>query len=306
MSRRKSSRDERESEVAVIIAPPVIHVTLFEKISSGLWTLILAATAAVVIFFSLWYMNKPPQAAVFVPVEMIEIAGGDPQGAENETLKLETPEVEVKDPAVDPVEQQDPQMTETSQDIVELANEVAQQLPEQLDAATSNTGEAGSANGTGRRPLGSGQGNGSLSRERRWFIQYGDNISVEEYAKQLDYFKVELGALLPSGKLVYLSQLSTDKPVLREVNSGANEKRLYMTWSGGDRKKADEELLRKAGINERPTMIFHFYQPAIESTLAQLELASTNRPLKDIRRTYFTVFVEGKGYRFTVVRQTYF
>ena len=44
----------------------------------------------------------------------------------------------------------------------------------------------------------------------------------------------------------------------------------------------------------------------IEQTLARLEQSYANRPVKDIRRTYFTVVPQRGGYTFAVTRQTYF
>ena len=54
-------------------------------------------------------------------------------------------------------------------------------------------------------------------------IEYG-------LAGEFFYFKIELGALLRNGKMVYLSNVSSEKPTSRTATSGEDEKRLYMTW----------------------------------------------------------------------------
>jgi hypothetical protein len=187
---------------------------------------------------------------------------------------------------------------------VELSDAAAQQVQQQFDVGIQSTGKPGSAKGTGRAPLGFGPGTGGLPREQRWFVRFGDRAAVDEYARQLDFFKIELGALLPDGRLAYLSKLSTPKPQARFVQTGANEKRLYMTWQGGERRGADVELFKRAGIDiTAETTVFHFYPPELESRLATLEKEYRNKNVKQIRRTYFSVDTEGAGYKLKVTRQ---
>jgi hypothetical protein len=152
--------------------------------------------------------------------------------------------------------------------------------------------------------LGSGTGTGGYPREQRWLVRFGDLQSVDEYARQLDYFGIELGALV-GGKLNYVSKLSNAQPRLQTATSGANEKRLYMTWQGGNRKQADVQLLKKAGVEVGSGTIFHFYPKETEDRLALLELNYRNRRASDIRRTYFAVKRGDAGYDFEVIRQTY-
>ncbi|MGH7200365.1 MAG: hypothetical protein ACREJB_07145, partial [Planctomycetaceae bacterium] len=127
-----------------------------------------------------------------------------------------------------------------------------------------------------------------------------------EYARQLDFFGIELGALLPEGKLVYLSNLSNSTPSKKIISTGSGEQRLYMTWRGGGRKLADVQLFQKAGVDVRSATIFHFYPQKTEQMLARLELSYRNRPVREIRRTYFAVERAGNGYQFVVTRQSYF
>jgi hypothetical protein len=80
-----------------------------------------------------------------------------------------------------------------------------------------------------------------------------------------------------------------------------------MTWQGGERRTADVQLFGRANLEVRgDTMIFHFYPKAVENKLAELEFNYRNRPVKQIRRTYFSVDSEGGGYRFSVFRQILF
>ncbi|MFO0919216.1 MAG: hypothetical protein U0872_13000 [Planctomycetaceae bacterium] len=182
----------------------------------------------------------------------------------------------------------------------------AQQVQQQFEVGVQSTGKPGSARGTGRAGLGHGPGVSGFPREQRWFVQFGGKSSVEEYAKQLDFFRIELGSLLPDGRLAYLTKMSSAQPSVRYVQTGKDEKRLYMSWQGGERRTADVELFQKAGIKIPPeSPVFHFYPPELENKLAVLEHDYRGRPAKDIRRTYFEVVPGGGGYALRVTRQLF-
>ena len=153
--------------------------------------------------------------------------------------------------------------------------------------------------------MGSGPGEGGIPRHQRWFIRFAQGSSLTEYAKQLDFFGIELGALYPTQqKLVYVKNFST-KAVRRQVKTGANEKRLYMNWQSGSLKKTDHQLFKRAGVDTRGAMVLHFYPSGTENMLAKLERDFRKRNVKTIRRTIFSVRKQGNGYRFLVTRQTY-
>jgi len=112
---------------------------------------------------------------------------------------------------------------------------------------------------------------------------------------------------MPDRTITYLSQLSADKPVVRSAADGEEEKRLFFTWQGGKRRSADVELFTKAGVPIGPdTIIFHFYPPATENMLATRERAYRDRPVREIRRTFFQVVPAGEGFDFEVTRQVYY
>ena len=94
--------------------------------------------------------------------------------------------------------------------------------------------KVGSKAGSGSRPLGSGPGEGGIPRHQRWFIRFAQGSSLTEYAKQLDFFGIELGALFAAQKrLVYVKNFSS-KPVRRNVMTGANDCLLYTSPSPRD------------------------------------------------------------------------
>ena len=137
-------------------------------------------------------------------------------------------------------------------------------------------------------------------------MKFADRVTLEEYAAQLDFFGIEMGALMPDGKLILVSKLSEARPTTKTVTSGADEKRLYFTWRGGLRKAGDLEIFQKAGVNaSNAVMILHFYPPVTENVLANIEIQYKNRKPIEIKRTYFVVRRAKDGYEFAVSSQTY-
>jgi hypothetical protein len=189
--------------------------------------------------------------------------------------------------------------------LTEVADKAAERLQEIQVEQTEHAELNGSATGTGKRPLGFGPGNGGgVAAELRWFIRFADGSSLTEYARQLDFFGIELGAITPDGQLAYISGVS-GTPKVRYGKSGKDEKRLYMKWDSGERRKADEKLFQKAGITVGRNVIFHFYPAQTEQLLVTLETNYAKRNLREIRRTYFVVNTKGSGFEFQVTRQTY-
>ncbi len=304
MSRLAPSPRQTAPESGEYRPPPVIRVTRYDEVSSWMITVFAGLLALCLIVVMIWISNQVPKAPEPVAMELLELPGGFEDGNPDETLRVDSPEPERADASEAETASEQTEIEQSLEAAQELSDSAAQQVQQQFDVGVQSTGKPGSAKGTGGRPLGSGPGTGGYPREQRWFIRFGDRAAVDEYARQLDFFRIELGSLLPDGRLAYLSKMSTPGPQLRYVKTGASEKRLYMTWQGGERRGADVELFKKAGIEilaEYP--VFHFYPPDMEAKLAQLEREYRNKTVKQIRRTYFSVDADGAGYRLRVTRQ---
>ena len=295
------------------IVTPVLKTTLYDRASS--WSMVLFAAIGIVCLgvVTKWLADRLPPPPEGVTMELVELPGGFEDGTPGETLRVDSPLPEVRDAA--PVEEVSDrvEIAEALSTVADAAESgvglavASDQSQPQFDTGIENKGRPGSAKGTGRKGLGVGGGTGGFPREQRWFVRFGDKAGIDEYAKQLGFFGVELGALLPDSRLAYLSKLNQPVPDVRYVKTGKDEQRLYMTWQGGDRRGADVELFKRANIEVGPdTTIFHFYSKATESKLAQLERDYKGRPVGVIRRTYFVVEVVAGGYQFAVTRQTYF
>ena len=241
-----------------------------------------------------------------MPVEIVEVSGGVEDGSIEESLQLESPEPETEQATLAEEDANEPEIQETLDNVMDVADEATNQAEKQFEFQTRNAGKKGSASGTGRRALGIGSGKGGVPREQRWYVSYNDRETIEEYGKQLDFFGIELGLLTADGKLIYLSRLAQATPAVRTTNTGKGENRLYMTWQGGARRRADLQLFQRAGIEPRASVLMQFYPPQIEKLLVRLELDFKKRALPEIRRTYFSTRPIDTGYEFFVTRQTYF
>lgn len=289
------------------IVTPVLRDTLYDRVSSWVIALFVGVGLTCFCVIAIWFSNRIPQRQAAVPVEMIELAGGFEDGAPDETLRVDSPEPEARDAAPSEMNSDQVEISEALEAVVELSENATQQVQQQFDTGSLNTGKSGSAKGTGRRGLGVGPGSGGMPRDQRWFVLFGDNPNLDEYARQLDFFGIELGAVLPDGRLAYLSKIAQTPPEVNYANSGEGEARLFMTWQGGNRRSADVDLFKRVNLDlQRDTLIFHFYSKATESDLAQREREYRNRPVREILRTYFSVQPAAVGYQFTVTRQTYF
>ncbi|REJ93044.1 MAG: hypothetical protein DWQ34_10965 [Planctomycetota bacterium] len=284
-----------------------MRVTRYDKVSSGMMAVVIALILVVLGIVAWWYATRPAPEPVLVPLVSIDDPGGFEDGAIDETLNVESPEEEI--PNASPVDEaiDDQQIEEALDSVVELSDRATQQVQQVLSTDPQTGGTPGSHEGTGSRPLGSGDGTGGLPREQRWFISFSESGSIDVYARQLDYFGIELGAVFPAKQeLVYLSNLTRNPPSKRVVTSTDAEARLYMSWQGGQRKAADAKLFERAGVDTQGGFILHFYPQKTEQQLARLERSYANRSVKEIRRTYFTVVPQGNGYSFAVTRQLYF
>jgi hypothetical protein len=301
-------------------APPVIRVTRYDQVWSTLVALVAVLLAAVWFLYLVWGSFHPVPIKHDQIVELIpdETSGGIEGGSPTDSLKLEGtgPERADATPGESSPDQR-PEVEEVLKDVSlesassEAAGTVASGSSDQmqLDVAPVASFKGGKSLGTGTRPaLGGGPGSrGGWPRQQRWYVQFAEQGSLDQYAQQLDFFGIELGALLDDHTMAYASQLGTPKPVVRRAASGEGEKRLFFTWQGGKRRQADVELFTRSGVSIGPdTIIFHFYPPETENMLAVKERDYRNRPVRQIRRTFFAVVPANNGYDFEVTRQVYY
>lgn len=287
---------------------PVLRVTQYDRVTAGVIAAFFVLLVICACIISVWASTRPVPVAIAVPVEMVDLPGGFLDGSIDETLRVDAPGPEVFNASpADEISADRLEIAESLESSTSLSDIAGASAPMQQQfetGGTKNVGQKGSAKGTGRRAYGFGTGKGGLPRDQRWYVRFDSQTSLDDYAKQLDFFKIELGALLADGRLAILSQMSQNKPTVRYIARGSDEQRLFMTWQGGERRFADVQLFGKAGINvPGDAPLFQFYPKEVEGQLAALERSYRNRTAREIKRTYFIVISQGGGYAFQVIRQ---
>lgn len=146
--------------------------------------------------------------------------------------------------------------------------------------------------------------NARLADRAEWEIEFADDITAEEYARQLDFFQIEIAAVSKKGKLEYIAQVSSPKPEKR-VGAQDADRRLHIGWRKGTLHAADRKLLAKAGITSEGKELWHFFSAELQAQLAELEHDYAGLSPDDIHRTRFLVRekTKGQGYEFVVIEQ---
>jgi hypothetical protein len=140
--------------------------------------------------------------------------------------------------------------------------------------------------------------------ERHWEIHFSKGNTIENYSKQLDFFGIELGMLMPDNKVIYAYNLSKLKPDTRTGTVEA-ENRYYLSWARGNLADADRELFTAAGVEAKGRVILLFLPAPIESAFATLEKSYAGDKADRVQRTRFGIRRKGEGYEIYVMEQTY-
>jgi hypothetical protein len=273
-----------------------LEVSPYERVASMLLALLVLIGSAVLIMFILWLTSQIFASEVMPPVGLEDIGTGE--GGLTGGTELDAPLAEELGMETD-LEQ--PSLEETLATIADaVASQVAMLDDPSLteEAFTGRGGSTGTGGGTGG---GSGSGSG---RPRRWEIRFPPGNTIETYKRQLDFFEIELGVLMPGNKVVYASRFTQQRPNRREGPADA-ETRYYLTWRKGGLQEADIQLLDEAGIDARGKLIIKFLTRDLETDLQQKEKAFAGDDSKTIRTTYFGIRSRSGGYEFYVMDQTY-
>jgi hypothetical protein len=278
-----------------------LRATPFDNVVSLLVALLMLLGVIVGALLMVWLSNRVLTIPVTLPVVIEDVGGGRPDGVVGDSMELDEPDAEQIG------QQTDLQLTQVEDTLSKVSTVISSQLSE-IDQLVTQDAPAvasggGKLQGDGRRvAYGFGDGPPGIPRYKRWEIYYASGGTMEEYARQLDYFKIELAAV-GGEEVIYLSNLSAPAPS-RRTGAGDQEKRLYMSWRQGNLKQADRRLLSKAGVQADGKLIVQFYSPEIEQRLAQLEVAFAGRKPGQIRRTRFAVRKAADGYEYYVLDQT--
>jgi len=278
-----------------------LKVSPYERVASMLLALLVLIGASVLTMLILWLTSQIFASQAAVPVVLEDIGTGD-TGLSGGT-QLDAPMAEELGQETD-LEQ--PALEQT---LAAVADAVASQVALLDDPALTEEMVSGRGGSTGDgRGVGFGSGPGGTGRNRGWKVRFPPGNTIETYAQQLDYFGIEMGVLVPDdrvgAKVVYAAHFTKQVPDKHERPT-TEEKRCYLTWTTGELQQADAELLERAGISARGTLILKFLPNELVKELIRLEQARAGDEAENVRTTTFGVRPKGGGYEFYVMDQTY-
>ena len=268
----------------------LLKVSAYDRAASMLVAALVMVGLFVTLLFIVWLTTR----VFFVPsapeVFLVEDEPGttNPEGTARD---INEPGIEELTDIIEP------DITETLAAVTEAVSSVAASL-DAVDGVMATRGKGAGDN----RKRGSGD---VVPRWQRWEIRF-ESTTLESYAKQLEFFGIELGALGGGRGGVDYAQMKGGSPQQRAVNADAKDDRLYFIWQGGKLKQQDQALLQQAGVSTTGRVVCQFYPKSIENQLAVLEKQKLgSRPLRDVKRTVFGVRPAGRGYEFYVVEIDY-
>ncbi len=283
------------------LAPTEMSVSRYDQVAGMLIAVVFILGFITLMMFVIWLSSRMFLVQPAVEVQMLEDVGGGGSG-EN----LAGAEQELQEPSPEEVQQiEEPSVTESLNAISSVVTAESQQL-EAVDGSSSFGKGEGSGQGDGRGPGPGGPGTSDgVPAWERWEIQMAAK-TLDEYARRLDFFQVELGVAGGGDPNVqYISNLAAAKPKVR-AGSPKDEKRLRFLHRSGELKAADRALATKAGVNTSGKVVFQFYSQETYNKLLTLENARLNgKRIKDVRKTVFGVRNVGPRFEFFVIDQQY-
>ena len=125
---------------------------------------------------------------------------------------------------------------------------------------------------------------GKVAGTRHWEIVFAKGNTPDLYARQLDFFGIEIGIVKPGGKIDYAFHLSQPKPDTRTTSEVEDETRYWLRWPDVDEEA--RKLVEKAGLDPGSGALLKFIPRETELKLCTLEqtMAGPQRS-KNIKRT---------------------
>jgi hypothetical protein len=297
MAARDLSNSPRHSQQTTSL-----RVSRYDQVAGTLLSTLLVLGVVTLMMFLIWLSSRLTWEAKAVPVTVLEDVGG---GGSGQVLGSEQQFEEPSPVEVQPTTSEQVPVEQTLNSISAVVAAKAPDFDAIYGSPTVGAGEGtGTGDGRGKGPGGPGTSDGIPAYDRWEFRMSAANL--DEYAKQLDFFKVELGVVGGGNPNVdYIANLSAAKPTVR-VGDPKNEQRLRFLHRSGELRAGDRQLAAKAGVKTDGRVVFQFYNDATYRVLLALEAARKgNRRIKDVRRTVFGVKASRGQYEFYVIDQQY-
>lgn len=277
-----------------------LRISKFDIVTSLFLSLILFIGTFVLMLFIVWMLGGKPKPRPLAP--LIENPAGRGDNAEGFERDFEPPGAEEVEELLEP----------TLQDTIEAVTDAVSSVAATLDSM--NTNATASTSGTGKgdsRPPGpEGEGDDIVPRFERWDLRFSAK-NLRTYAGQLDFYKIELGAVGGQIQGVDVVENLTSSPKSQRVSSEDERvKKLYFMWkTPSPLMQFDRQLLQQAGVSLPGRQMLKFIPAELENQLAHTELEYAKskgyQSVTQIAKTVFESKAGGDGYEFQVTDQRY-
>lgn len=276
-----------------------LKVSAYDNVASLLIASLILVGFFVLLMFIIWLTGRLKFSQAPIPVELLEYAGRGDHAAGFER--------DMEEPGMEEMEElNEPQIEATLEAVTDLVTSQAAAFDAvEISAAASSKG-SGMGDSRPPGPLGEGVTD-VIPPWERWEIRFS-TTGIDVYARQLDFFKIELGAAgggLPQVDYAYNLARGPDK----KSGNPEDEKRIYMSWQkgGGQMAVFDRQLIQRANIKTDRRMILQFYPKETERLLYSLEVAAAREAghtdPREFLKTIFGVRTTRRGYEFHVIDQ---
>lgn len=274
-----------------------IRTSAYDQVSSLLLTALLLVGITVLLMFLIWLSATLVFSQRSVPVTLVENVGGRGDHAAGFERELEAPGME------EMPELAEPQIEASLVTVTDTVSSLAASI-DVLDTPSAQTSRGEGGLGDSRPPGPLGEGENIIPRWERWEVRWSAS-SLEAYAQQLDYFRIELAAAGGTAFVDYAFNLTKPRPD-RRSGPPEKEQRLYMTWRTGSLEAMDRTLLGRSGVRTEGRLILQFLPEDVENQLATLEMENgKGRSVKEFQRTIFGVRPAGRGFEFFIIEQRF-
>ncbi len=261
-----------------------LKVSSYDNVAGLLVAALILVGFAVSLLVIIWYTKTLMVREMLVEVQAFDEPIDQGDGARG-------PMNDFEEPAVDELEEEEQDLDDLLEAVTDMVTTVQAVEGGKGDQSPSGKGRGGG--GTG----------GKGRKQPGWVFRYDSN--KKEYARQLDFFKIELAALGGGVNRIDYARGFSTTPSKRTGQPG-DEKRRWQAWNTRSKQEVDRRLLSQAGVNTQGRSVLQFLPPPVEQMLLNLQRQKAgNRPLEQIKTTIFGLRKVGEGYEFYVIDQKY-
>jgi hypothetical protein len=277
-----------------------LQMKFVDKVAGWLMSFVILVGIGVLVLLMIFLSRTLTFPAGEIEVVPVENVAGRGDNAEGFARDFEPPGAEEVE------EMTEPTLAESLEAVTSAVTNVAASL-DSLETNSSATSK-GKGRGDSRPPGPMGEGDDIVPRFERWELKFAAK-NMAGYSAQLDFFKIELGAMGGGVKEVEYTSGFAGAPSRRSA-MGSQEKRLYFMWrKTGPLLQYDRQLLQRAGIQTNDRVLIKFIPKELEDRLAITELAYAKTKgidtVKKIAKTIFESKPTSTGFEWAVVEQRY-